>query len=181
MEQGTEGKERAKAAIYLRVSKKDQHTENQELALQDYCKAQVYQVYQVYVDIITGATDSRPGLDSMLQDMRKGLFQVIVVWKYDRMGRSTKHLLQVLEEIQNRNVRLIATTQGIDTGTPIGKFFYTIIAGFAELEREQMIERVNLAVARAKKEGKSWGRPKGSTDKKPRNRLGYWKRYSKTK
>jgi len=169
------------AAVYLRVSKKDQHTENQELALQDYCKAQQYEVYQVYRDIITGVTDSRPGLDNMLQDMRKGLFKAIVVWKYDRMGRSTKHLLQVLEEIQNRSVRLIATTQGIDTGTPIGKFFYTIIAGFAELEREQMIERVNLAVARAKKEGRSWGRPKGSKDKKQRNKLGYYKRYSKAK
>lgn len=169
------------AGLYCRVSTAEQHTDNQEVALREYCDRNDYEVYECYTDVITGAKATRPGLDRMLQDMRKGKFNAIIVWKFDRLGRSTKHLLQVLEELDNRNVRLIATTQGIDTGTPMGKLFYTILAGFAEMERALMIERVNLSIDRAKKEGKTLGRPVGAKDKKPRNRLGYWKRYGKTK
>src|SRR3989344_8830181 len=118
-----------KVAIYLRVSTADQTTLNQEIELKSYCERNNYEIYKTYKDEgVSGIKTSRPQLDLMLQDMRNKLFDAIIVWKFDRLGRSTIHLLQVLEEMKSRGVRLIATSQNIDTSTDIGNFFFTIIA-----------------------------------------------------
>jgi len=167
-----------KVAIYLRVSTADQTTLNQELELKEYCDRNNYEIYKIYKDEgVSGAKTSRPQLDLMLQDMRNKLFDAIIVWKFDRLGRSTQHLLQVLEELKNKNIRLIATSQNIDTETPMGKFFFTILAGFAEMEREMLKDRIKLGLERRKKEGKQIGRPKGSKDKSYRKKSGYLLRY----
>jgi DNA invertase Pin-like site-specific DNA recombinase len=167
-----------KVAIYLRVSTADQTTLNQELELKEYCDRNSYEIYKIYKDEgVSGAKTSRPQLDLMLQDMRNKLFDAIIVWKFDRLGRSTQHLLQVLEELRNKNIRLIATSQNIDTETPMGKFFFTILAGFAEMEREMLKDRIKLGLERRKKEGKQVGRPKGSKDKSYRKKSGYLLRY----
>ena len=113
--------------------------------------------------------------------MRNKNFQAVIVWKFDRLGRSTAHLLQVLEELKNRKIRLIATSQNIDTDTAMGKFFFTILSGFAEMEREIIKERINLGLLRAKKEGKKLGRPFGSRDIKYRKKSGYLLRWQKEK
>ena len=169
-----------KVAIYVRVSTKDQTTLNQELELKKFCERSNYEIYKIYKDEgISGSMTSREGLDLMLQDMRQKYFNAIIVWKLDRLGRSVQHLLQILEELKNKDIRLICTDINIDTETPQGKFFFTIIGAFAELEREIIRERIFLGLDRAKKQGKSLGRPKGAKDKKPRNKLGYWKRHSK--
>lgn len=167
-----------KAALYLRVSTLDQTTLNQELELMKYCENNAIEIFKVYREEgVSGAKTSRPQLDLMLQDMRQGLFQVVIVWKFDRLGRSTAHLLQVLEELKNKNVRLIATSQNIDTSNPMGQFFFTILAGFSEMEREIIRERIRLGLARRKKQGKPVGRQKGAKDKARRKRLGYFQRY----
>ena len=169
-----------KVAIYLRVSTTDQTTLNQELELKSYCEKESYEIYKIYKDEgISGIKETRPQLDLMLQDMRNKSFDAIIVWKFDRLGRSTSHLLQVLEELKNKNVRLIATSQNIDTDTPMGKFFFTILSGFAEMEREIIKERIKLGLERRKKEGKLLGRPIGSKDKKYRKKSGYLLRYQK--
>ncbi|MDO8508195.1 MAG: recombinase family protein [Nanoarchaeota archaeon] len=169
-----------KVAIYLRVSTKDQTTLNQELELKEYCQRNNYEIYKIYKDEgVSGTKTSRPQLDLMLQDMRNKLFDAVVVWKFDRLGRSTAHLLQVLEELKNKEIRLIATSQNIDTSTPMGKFFFTILSGFAEMEREMIRERIFLGLERRKKEGKIVGRPKGSKDRKRRKKGGYYMRYKK--
>jgi len=171
-----------KAALYLRVSTSEQTTLNQELELNKYCELQGIEVYKIYKDEgVSGAKTSRPQLDDMLHDMRQKLFDCVVVWKFDRLGRSTAHLLQVLEELKNIDVRLIATSQNIDTSTPMGKFFFTILSGFAEMEREMIRERIKLGLKRRRKEGKVMGRPSGSKDKKRRVKSGYYQRWSKTK
>ncbi|MEK6859948.1 MAG: recombinase family protein [Nanoarchaeota archaeon] len=171
-----------KTAIYVRVSKLDQTTLNQELELGDYCKRNNYEIYKLYKDEgISGAKTSRPQLDLMLQDMRNKIFDAIVVWKFDRLGRSTSHLLQVLEEMKNKGVRLIATSQNIDTDTPMGKFFFTILSGFAEMEREIIRERILLGLERRKKQGKQLGRPFGAKDRKYRKKGGYFLRYKNIK
>ena len=167
------------AALYLRVSTQDQTTLNQELELKKYCEKEEIRIYDIYRDEgISGTKTSRPQLDRMLQDMRKKKFDVVVVWKFDRLGRSTAHLLQVLEEMKNKGVRLIATSQNIDTSTPMGKFFFIILSGFAEMERSIMVERINLGLKRARKQGKTMGRPMGSKDKKRRRTSGYVQRWS---
>lgn len=169
-----------RVAIYVRVSTKDQTILNQELSLNEYCERNAYEVFKVYKDEgVSGAKTSREGLDLMLQDMRKGLFQTIIVWKLDRLGRSLQHLLQILQELNNRKVRLICIDMNIDTDSPQGKFFFAVVGAFAELEREIIRERINAGIKRAKSQGKPLGRPKGSKDKKKRNKLGYWKRWAK--
>lgn len=167
-----------KAGLYLRVSTAEQTTLNQELELRKYCENNQIEIYKIYKEEgVSGAKTSRPQLDLMLQDMRKGLFDCVLVWKFDRLGRSTAHLLQVLEELRNRKVRLIATSQNIDTSTSMGKFFFTILSGFAEMEREMIVERIKLGLQRRKKQGKPVGRQKGAKDKSRRKRLGYFLRY----
>jgi len=170
-----------KVVIYCRVSTNDQNLDNQILELRDYCKKNEYEIVGEYCDKISGAKTSRPELDKMLQGMRNKKFEAVVVWKFDRLGRSTAHLLQVLEEMKNKQIRLIATSQNIDTDTPMGKFFFTILSGFAEMERGIITERINLGLTRAKKEGKKLGRPVGSKDKKYRKKSGYLLRWQENK
>jgi DNA invertase Pin-like site-specific DNA recombinase len=169
-----------KAGIYVRVSTKEQTTLNQEIQIIEFCKRSNIGIFKTYKDEgVSGSKTSREGLDLMLQDMRKGLFDCVIVWKLDRLGRSVQHLLNLLEEFQNKNIRLICIEGNVDTDTPQGKFFFTIIGAFAELEREIIRERINLGLSRARAQGKILGRRKGSKDKKSRNKLGYWKRWAK--
>jgi len=171
-----------KAALYLRVSTIDQTTLNQELELKDYCKRNNIELSEIYKDEgISGAKTSRPELDRMLQDMRQKRFDSVIIWKLDRLGRSTQHLLQLLQEFQNKGVNLIVTDMNMDTSTPQGKFFFTIIGAIAELEREMIRERIKLGLERRKKQGKSLGRKKGSKDKTKRTRKGYFDRWEKHK
>ena len=169
-------------ALYLRVSKSDQTTLNQELELKNYCQQNSWEIFNIYKDEgVSGSKTSRPQLDKMLCDMRNKRFQSVIVWKFDRLGRSTAHLLQVLEEMKNKGIRLIATSQNIDTDTAMGKFFFTILSGFAEMEREIITERINLGLARVRKQGKKLGRPSGSKDKNYRKKSGYLLRWQNKK
>ena len=166
-----------RAALYLRVSTIEQTTLNQEIELKKYCENNNIEVYNIYKDEgVSGAKTSRPELDKMLKDMRDRCFDCIVVWRFDRLGRNTAHLLQVLEEMKNKDIRLIATSQSIDTSTPMGKLFFTILAGIAEAERETIRERIILGLKRRKAQGKPVGRQKGAKDKSKRKRLGYFER-----
>lgn len=167
-----------KAGLYLRVSTEQQKTLNQELELVEYCKKNNIEIFKIYKDEgISGTKTSRPQLDLMLKDMREKNFDCVVVWKLDRLGRSTQHLLQLLQEFKNQNVRLICTTINLDTETSQGKFFFTIISAVAELEREMIVERINLGLERARKQGKILGRKKGSKDKGRRRKSGYISRW----
>lgn len=169
-----------KAALYIRVSTLDQTTLNQELELKKYCEREGLEIYSIYKDEgVSGSKTSRPELDRMLIDMRNKCFEVLVVWKFDRLGRSTQHLLQVLQELNNRNIRLVATSQNIDTSTAMGKFFFTILAGFSEMERELIIERIRLGLKRRQAQGFKLGRKEGSKDKGYRKKGGYFARYQK--
>lgn len=169
-------------ALYLRVSTAEQTTLNQEIALKEYCERQAYQIYSIYKDEgISGSKTSRPQLDIMLRDMRDKRFNAIVVWKLDRLGRSTQHLLQLLQEFNNRNVRLIITEMNIDTATTQGKFFFTVVGAFAELERDMIRDRIKLGLERRRKQGKLMGRPTGSKDKGYRKKGGYYLRFSQPK
>jgi len=167
-----------KTAIYVRVSTHDQTVEQQELPCIDYCKRNSWE-YEVFRDVISGAKDTRPNLDLMLQKIREGNFNIVLVWKLDRLGRSTLHLIQLIEEFKNKNVQFIALTQNIDTTTPQGKFFFTILSAFAELERELIKERTKVRIDRLKSQGKHLGRPAGSKDKKVRRKAGYIIRWAR--
>lgn len=168
-----------KAAIYARVSTEVQNLENQLMELRQYCERQGFEVASEFVDKVSGAKDSRPALNLLMQAARRKEFYVLVVWKLDRLGRSLQHLLQVTSELRNLGIGFISTTQGFDTTKPEGRLVFAILGSLAEFERELIKERIHLGMKRARRQGKHCGRPAGSRDKKRRKRSGYLLRWQK--
>ena len=166
-----------KAAIYARVSTNEQTTEQQITPAVEYCKKKGWE-YDIYEEHISGAKLNRTQLGLMMEALRRDEYKAVIVWKLDRLGRSTMHLLQLLEEFRNRDVAFIITTMGMNTETPEGRLFFTIIAGFAELEREFIMQRVQASIDTKRAKGIPMGRPKGSKDKRPRRKSGYIQRWA---
>jgi DNA invertase Pin-like site-specific DNA recombinase len=166
--------------LYARVSTIDQHPENQINALREFVNNRNdWELVDEYIDKTSGAKTSRTNLDRLMQDARQHKFDTVVFWKVDRLGRSVKHMLQIVEEWENLGINFVISTLGIDTSTPTGKLIFGILAQVAEFERELARERTRLSIARRKKEGKPIGRPKGKKDSKPRPKHGYYKAWEK--
>jgi len=170
-----------KIAIYVRVSKQDQHPENQEQELVEYAVRRNYEIYKVYTDRISGSRDSRPELNNLMMDARNKCFDAIICWKLDRLGRSLQHLLQIVGEWKKLGIHFICSTQNIDTTTAEGELIFHIFGAIAQFERKLIQERIMLGLDRAKRQGKHIGRPKGKKDnpRKPRRKSGYYQRWSK--
>jgi len=164
-----------KAAVYARVSTDEQHPEHQIKACKTFALQQNIEVYDVYVDETSGAKSSRPALNKLMFDMRKGLFNVVIVWKLDRLGRSLKHLLNIIEEFEKRNIDFICTSQQFDTSTSHGKLVFRLIGAIAEFERELISERTKEGLKHAENVGKR------GKDKRPRKKGGYYLRYASKK
>lgn len=183
-----------KIAIYVRNSTTEdkQNPETQIAPLKERCNSKGWD-YEIFQEFASGAKESRPQLDLMLQRIRKGDFTAVMVWRLDRLGRSLKHLLQLIEEFKNKDVKFISLTEGFDTSTPQGELFFAIAGAFAQFERKLIQERINAGLKLHKtqikkkgfaitKEGKkitSLGRPQGSKDKKVRRKSGYNLRWTK--
>jgi len=167
-----------KAAIYTRVSTidKGQTLEQQEQPLLEYCQKEKWES-EIFKDFASGMKESRPQLDLMLQRIRKKEFDVILVLRLDRLGRSLKHLLQIVEELKNLKVRIIFLNQNIDTSTAQGMFFLQILGAAAEFERQLIRERIKDKLDYLKSQGKKLGRPRGSKDQKVRKKGGYYLRW----
>jgi DNA invertase Pin-like site-specific DNA recombinase len=147
-----------RAALYLRVSTLDQHPETQLYDLRQMAQQRGYQIVEEYTDRISGAKAKRPGLDAMMRDGRRGRFDIVLVWASDRIARSVKHFLDVLDELNRLNVEFISFREQIDTGGPLGRAVVVIIGAIAELERNLIVERVRAGMRRAKLEGRHIGR-----------------------
>lgn len=131
---------------YVRVSDKDQSEALQIDALKTAGCEIIYGDHGV-----SGSITHRRGLDDMLAELKSG--DTLVVWKLDRLGRSTIHLLQLLSDLRDRGVDFQALIQGIDTTTAIGRMLYGQLAVFAEFEREQISDRTKAGMAAARKRG----------------------------
>jgi DNA invertase Pin-like site-specific DNA recombinase len=147
-----------KAVLYMRVSSLDQHPETQLLDLQQMAAQRGYEVVKQYTDRISGAKARRPGLDELMHDARRGRFDVVLVWASDRIARSVKHFLDVLDELNRLNIEFVSFREQIDTGGPLGRAIVVIIGAIAELERNLIVERVRAGMRRAKLEGRPIGR-----------------------
>jgi DNA invertase Pin-like site-specific DNA recombinase len=147
-----------RAAIYLRVSTLDQHPETQLHDLEQMAGQRGYQIVKQYTDRISGAKSRRPGLDELMRDARRGRFDVVLVWASDRIARSVKHFLDVLDELNRLNIEFISFREQIDTGGPLGRAIVVIIGAIAELERNLIVERVRAGMRRARLEGRHIGR-----------------------
>jgi len=155
----------SKVALYARVSTNGQDPETQLLALREYAQARQLEVFSEYVDIgISGSKDSRPALNRLMADARKRRFDTVLVARFDRFARSTRHLVLALEEFNALGVDFISLSESVDTSTPMGKMVYTVIAAVAELERSLIRERVVMGLQRAKAQGKPIGRPPTKVD-----------------
>ena len=138
---------------YARVSTRDQHLDLQLDALK---RAGCERIYQ---DVAGGSKTARPALDEMLAQLRSG--DVIVIWKLDRLGRSLKHLVELVGELLVRKVGLLSLNDPVDTTSAQGRLVFNIFASLAEFERELIRERTNAGLAAARARGRVGGRPKG--------------------
>jgi DNA invertase Pin-like site-specific DNA recombinase len=152
-------------ALYLRVSTVDQHPETQLHDLRSLAAQRGFEIVQEYTDTISGAKAKRPGLDQLLSDARRGKFEVVMVWAFDRLARSVRHLLEVLDELNHLQIEFVSFRENIDTGGPLGRALIVIIGAIAELERNLIIERVRAGMRRAKLEGRRIGRPPLNVDR----------------
>src|SRR5215475_721834 len=149
-----------RAAIYARVSTIDQTVDNQLLELRRYSEARGWTAVNEYVDVMSGAKDRRPGLDELVRDARRRKFDAVIVWKLDRLGRSLRHLVLLMEELQQLGVALVSLGEGLDLSTPAGRLQAGLLAAVAQFERERIRERVVSGLQRAKAQGKRLGRPR---------------------
>jgi DNA invertase Pin-like site-specific DNA recombinase len=151
--------------IYARVSTKDQSCELQVRDLRAYCAARGFDLVREYVDVgQSGAKDSRPKLNKLMDDARKRQFDAIVVWRFDRFARSTKHLLSALEEFRSLGIQFISYQENIDTSSALGQAPFTIVSAVAQLERDLIRERVSAGIRNARANGKKLGRPMRTVD-----------------
>jgi DNA invertase Pin-like site-specific DNA recombinase len=147
-----------RAALYTRVSTVDQHPETQLNDLRQMAAQRSYEIVQEYCDRISGVKAKRPGLDQMMADARRGRFDVVLVWASDRIARSVKHFLEVLDELSRSNIEYVSFRENIDTGGPLGRAIIIIVGAVAELERSLIVERVRAGMRRARLDGQRIGR-----------------------
>jgi len=152
-----------RVAIYCRVSTTDQTCDNQLLALREHCKVRGWTIAGEYVDAgVSGARESRPRLDQLMRDARRRKFDCVAVWKLDRLGRNTKHLINALAEFDALGVSFVSLSDSLDMSTPQGKLMFHLLAALAEFERGLITERIHIGIRRARAQGTHCGRPRGS-------------------
>lgn len=149
-----------KCVIYARCSTFEQNTDMQLRDLRRLAKQRGFDIFKEYVDEAqSGGKTSRPALDAMLKDAQRGRFSVLLVWKLDRLGRSVKHLIELLEDFKTWNVQLVSFGEGLDFTTTAGKLFYTLLGAFAEFEKDTIRDRVRAGIRAARARGVRLGRP----------------------
>lgn len=141
---------------YARVSTQEQNLQMQIDALE---RAGCIEIFE---EKITGTKRDRPALNEMLKMLRKG--DRVIVYKLDRISRSTKHLIELAEHFEQNGIEFVSVMDNIDTSTPTGRFFFRMMASIAELERDITSERTKTGLAAARARGRNGGRPK--TDQK---------------
>jgi DNA invertase Pin-like site-specific DNA recombinase len=155
-----------RVAIYARVSTRDQSCDLQVRDLRTYCTARKFTIFREYIDEgESGAKNSRPELNNLMADARKRKFDLVVVWRFDRFARSTKHLLLALEEFHSLGIQFVSYQENIDTTSPLGQVMFTILWAIAQLERDLIRERVNAGIRHARACGKQLGRPRRIVDR----------------
>ncbi len=144
---------------YVRVSTDEQNPDLQRRALEGYAATKGVPLMRVYEDLgYSGADDQRPGLRELWRAANAQAFDVLVVWKFDRLSRSTMELLDARHFFESLKIDLVSLTEGVDTTTPAGRLVFTVIAALAEFERSVTIERIQAGVAAYREKHGVWGR-----------------------
>lgn len=163
-----------KWALYMRVSKKDMHNSNQRIILEKYAKEKGIR-YDLFEEQ-ESTRRTRPTKAALLHQLRAGQYTGVIITKLDRWARSSKELLLEIDELVRKGRSFISLNDNLDFSTATGRLHFQILAAFSEFERALISQRTIEGLARVKQEGKSLGRPKGSADKRPRRKSGYYMR-----
>jgi DNA invertase Pin-like site-specific DNA recombinase len=147
-----------RAVLYTRVSTYDQNPETQALDLRRLAEQRGFAIVHEYTDRISGAKAKRPALDQMLAAAHRREFDVLMVWAADRLARSVRHFLEVLDTLNHLGIEFVSFRENLDTGGPLGRAVVIIVSAVAELERNLIIERVRAGLRRARMEGITLGR-----------------------
>lgn len=166
-----------KVALYCRVSTNKQTNENQKIRLLEYAKLNKLE-YDLYEEI-ESTRKTRPVKQMLLQRIRKGDYQTVVVFKLDRWARSSRELILEIQELVDKGVGFISLSDNLDFSNSVGRLHFQILAAFSEFERSLISERTKEGIQRTKAQGAIVGRPKGSKDSKQRAKSGYLLREAK--
>jgi DNA invertase Pin-like site-specific DNA recombinase len=148
-----------KAAIYRRVSTPEQPVETQLYNLRQLAAQRGFQVVAEYTDHgASSAKARRPGLDALMADARKHKFSVVIVASFDRIARSTKHFLAIVDELDSLGIEFVSCRENVDSSGPVGRFFIALMGALAEAEKSILVERIKSGMRRAKLEGQRLGR-----------------------
>ena len=156
-----------RVALYARVStlNQGQDPEVQLRELRQYAAARGWTVSAEYVDRgISGSVESRPELNKLMADAHRRRFDIVLCWKIDRFGRSLKHLVNALADLDAYGVAFVSLKDNLDLGTPSGRLMFQIIGAMAEFERALIQERVRAGLRNARAKGKAIGRPRVTVD-----------------
>ncbi len=155
-----------RVAIYARVSTSNNQSPEMQLAeLREYAGRRGFQIVEEFVEAgVSGSKESRPQLNRLMIDAQRRRFDAVLVWKLDRFGRSLKHLVNSLAELEARGVAFISLRDNLDLATPSGRLMFQIIGAMAEFERALIQERVRAGIRNARAKGKAWGRPRAAID-----------------
>lgn len=139
----------------------EQNLDVQQEQMEKVAAQRGWEVVKLYTDRASGSMESRPGLDALMEDARKGRINTVMVIQFDRFARSARQLILALEEFQVIGVDFVSLRENLDTSTPVGKMMFTLVAGFAEMERGILRERIVAGMAHAAKHGTKSGKPPG--------------------
>lgn len=157
----------ARVAIYARVSTTNhgQDAGLQTGEMRQFAEARGWKLADEYVDHgVSGSTDSRPELNRLMADAKRRRFDVVLVWKLDRFGRSLRHLVNALAEFESLGIAFVSLSDNLDLSTASGRLMFNIIGAMAEFERELIRERVKAGMKNAKAKGTHIGRPRVVVD-----------------
>jgi DNA invertase Pin-like site-specific DNA recombinase len=154
-------KPKKQVAIYARVSTDKQAADMQLSELRSYVKRSKWGIYKEFIDHgYSGSTTNRPAFAGMMAAAQKKEFDILLVWKLDRLSRSLKDLITTLDELRALGIDFISYDNQMDTSTPSGKLLFSLIGAMAEFEQEIIRERVKAGLENARRKGKILGRPR---------------------
>lgn len=154
-----------KAAIYARCSTNKQDLDMQLFDLRDFCNRNSYEIFKEYTDIESGSKEQRNGLNQLMEDAHKKLFDIVLVWRFDRFSRSLKQLVTSLEYLRSKGIKFISYNDNIDTTTPVGEAMFGMVGVMAQFERRIIQERVRAGLNKARAKGKKLGRPNAQVNR----------------
>lgn len=151
-----------RVAIYARVSTLNgQHPEMQLAELREHAARRGWEVTREYVDEgVSGSKESRPALNRLMTDAHRRQFDAVLVWKIDRFGRSLKHLVNALADLDAYGVAFISLRDNLDLTTPTGRLMFQVVGAMAEFEKALIQERVKCGLKNARANGQQLGRPR---------------------